>query len=94
VGAFAGFIVRLVGYALVFGITARVAEAMWVQQGLDNAIDLQGLHDLGIRALIIAPFVSALLGVRRYRPVIVFLAAFLVGAALTAPFACARFSGI
>jgi hypothetical protein len=94
VGALAGFIVRLVGYALLFGVTARVAEALWVQQGLDNAIDLQNLHDLGIRILIYAPFVAALLGIRRYRRIVVFLAAFLVGAALTAPFACARFAGV
>jgi hypothetical protein len=94
VRAFAGFVVRLVLYALVLGITARVAEALWVQQGLDSAAELQAFHDLGIRVFVIAPFVCALIGTPPLRRVAIFLAAALVGIALTAPFACARFAGI
>lgn len=90
----AGFVVRLVGYALVLGITARVAEAMWVAQGLDNAIELQAFHDLGINVLVIAPFACALIGIKPLRRVAIFLAAVLVGIALTAPYACARFAGV
>lgn len=92
--AFAGFIVRLVGYALVLGVVARVAEAMWVQQGLDNAPELLAFHDLGIRVLVIAPFACALIGFQPLRRVAVFIAAVLAGMALTAPYACARFAGV
>jgi hypothetical protein len=94
VRAFAGFIVRLVGYALVLGIVSRIAEAMWVQQGLDNVPALQTFHDVGIRVLVLAPFVCALIGFRPFRRVAVFIAAVLIGIALTAPYACARFSGV
>jgi hypothetical protein len=94
VRAFAGFIVRLVGYALVLGIVSRIAEAIWVQQGLDNVPELQAFHDVGVRVLVIAPFVCALIGFGPLRRVAVFIAAALVGMALTAPYACARFSGV
>jgi hypothetical protein len=94
VRAFAGFVVRLVVYALVLGITARVAEALWVQQGLDAAPELLAFHDLGIRVLVIAPFACALIGIRPLRRVAIFLAAALAGVALTAPFACARLAGV
>ena len=92
--AVAGFIVRLVAYALVLGVVARVAEAMWVQQGLANAPELLAFHDLGIRVLVIAPVVCALIGFRPLRRVAVFIAAVLIGMALTAPYACARFAGV
>jgi hypothetical protein len=92
VRAFAGFIVRLVVYALVLGVVARVAEAMWVQQGLDGVPELRAFHDLGIRALVIAPLACALIGFRPLRRVAIFVAAVLVGMALTAPYACARFA--
>jgi hypothetical protein len=94
VGAIAGFIIRLVGYALVLGVTARIAESLWVQKGLDNAIEWQSFHDTGISVLVIAPLVLALCGVGAFRRVAIFVAAFLVGVALTAPFACARFAGV
>src|SRR3984957_11297853 len=55
VGALAGFIVRLVGYALALGIVARVASALWVQYGLDGSSELQPFHDLGFEILVIAP---------------------------------------
>ena len=93
-GALAGFIVRLVGYALVLGIVARVVAALWVTYGLDGSIELQPFHDYGIEALIIAPLPLALLGFGRFGRAAVFIAAVIAGAALTAPFAVARFSGI
>ena len=93
-GALAGFIVRLVGYALVLGIVARIAAALWVQYGLDGSIELQPLHDYGVEALIIAPLPLALFGFGALRGAALFIAAFIAGAALTAPFAVARFTGI
>jgi hypothetical protein len=94
VGALAGFLVRLVGYALAFGIVARVASAWWVQYGLDGSIDLQPFHDLGVEVLVIAPLPLALFGFGALRQVALFIAALLIGAALSAPFAAARFAGI
>jgi hypothetical protein len=94
VRAIAEFIVRLIGYALVLGITARVADALWVQYGLDGSIALQPFHDLGVEVLIIAPLPLALFGFGVLRRPALFIAAFLVGAALTAPYAAARFAGI
>ncbi len=87
------FLIRLVGYALVLGIVSRVAEYLWVQHGLDGSIALQPFHDAGISALVIAPVVLAAFGVRRLRAATIFVATFLIGAALTAPFALARFAG-
>jgi len=92
--ALAGFFVRLVGYALALGLTARIAGALWVQYGLDGSIALQPFHDLGVEVLVIAPLPLALLGFGAFRRAAFFVAAFLIGAALTAPFAAARFSGI
>jgi hypothetical protein len=86
------FFIRLIAYALVLGIVSRVAEALWVQNGLDGSIALQPLHDAGITTLVIAPIVLAF-GFGPLARVALFVAAFLVGAALTAPFACARFAG-
>ena len=91
--AVAGFLIRLIAYALVLGIVARVAEALWVQHGLDGSIALQPLHDGGVTPLVIAPVVLALLGFGPLRAATVFVAAFLAGAALTAPYALARFAG-
>jgi hypothetical protein len=92
-GAVTGFLLRLVAYAVVFGIVSRGAEYLWVAHGLDGSIALQPFHDGGITTLVIAPIVLALLGVRPLRNATIFVAAFLVGAALTAPFAFARFAG-
>ena len=91
--AVVGFLVRLVVYALILGIVSRIAEYVWVQHGLDGSIALQPLHDAGVTTLVIAPIVLALIGFGPFRAVAVFVAAFLVGAALTAPFALARFAG-
>ena len=91
--AFAGFVIRLIGYALVLGVVARLAEWQWVRNGLDGSIALQQLHDNGMLTLYIAPVVLALIGVGFLRQVAIFLAAFACGAALTAPFIFARVIG-
>jgi hypothetical protein len=94
VRALAGFVVRLVAYAVVLGAADRIAAAWWVQYGLDGSIELQPFHDVGLETLTIAPLVLALFGFGALRRVAVFLGGFLVAAALTAPFACAHFSGL
>jgi hypothetical protein len=94
VASLAGFVIRLVAYALVFGLVSRVASAWWVQNGLDGSIDLQPFHDWGVEVLLVAPLPLALLGFGALRQATLFIAALLIGAALTAPFAVARFSGI
>ncbi len=91
--ALTGFFLRLVGYAIVLGVVSRVAEYLWVRAGLDGSIALQPFHDAGITVLVIAPIALAALGFGPLRRVAIFVAAFLVGAALTAPFACERFIG-
>jgi hypothetical protein len=91
--ALAGFLIRLVAYAVALGIVSRIAEYLWVQRGLDGSIALQPLHDAGITTLVIAPIVLAVIGFGPLRPVAIFIATFLIGAALTAPFALARFAG-
>jgi hypothetical protein len=94
VRAIAGFLIRLVGYALALGIAARIAAGLWVQFGLDGSIGLQPLHDAGVEVLLGAPLALALFGFGALRGPALFIATFLIGAALTAPFACARFAGI
>lgn len=91
--AIASYLIRLVAYAIVLGLIARAADFLWVSKGLDDVIPLQPLHDNGELVLVLAPIVLALIGVGALRPVAVFLAAFLIGAALTAPFAFARLAG-
>ncbi len=86
------FLMRLIVYAIVLGIVSRSAEYLWVQHGLDGSIALQPLHDAGVTTLVIAPVVLALPGFAPLRTAAIFIAAFLVGAALTAPFAFARFA--
>ena len=88
--AVAGFIVRLAGYAILLGVAARLAQWLWERRGLDEVIVLQSGHDTAVAVLALAPIVLALIGVRAFRPVAIFIAWFLVGAALTAPFAFAR----
>jgi hypothetical protein len=94
VRAFAGFLIRLVGYALVLGIVARIASTLWVNYGLDGSVDLQPFHDFGVEVLVIAPLVLALLGFGPLRNAALFIGAFLAGAALTAPFVVARVTGL
>ncbi len=92
-GAITGFLIRLVAYAFALGIVARIAESLWVAHGLDGSITLQPFHDAGVTTLVIAPIVLAVLGFGPLRSLAVFVAAFLIGAAITAPFALARFAG-
>ena len=91
--AVAAFLIRLVGYAFVLGVTARVAESLWVARGLDGSLTLAAIHDQGFQVLLFAPALLALFGIGFLRPVAIFVAAALCGAALTAPFALARFAG-
>jgi hypothetical protein len=93
VRAIGRFLIRLVGYALVLGLTARAADALWQSRVVDGSIEMQIFHDIGINVLLIAPLVFALLGIGALRRVAIFAAAFLVGAAFTAPFICARIAG-
>ena len=89
-----GFILRLVGYALLLQLASRAGQSMWMQYGLDDVRRLQHFHDLGIVGLLLAPLVLALLGIGVLRSLAVFVGFFLAGAALTAPFVCARVAGI
>ncbi len=91
----AGFIVRLVGYALLLGLASRAAQNMWTQYGLEGVAELGPFYHAGTFALLVAPVVLALAGsVRPLRSLAVFAGFFLAGAALTAPFVCARVSGV
>ncbi len=87
-----GFIVRLVGYTALLEMSARFAQQMWTQHGLDDVAALQPLHDTGIVALWVAPFVLALIGFGALRTTAIFFGFALAAAALTAPFALARFA--
>ncbi|BDE08207.1 hypothetical protein WPS_34830 [Vulcanimicrobium alpinum] len=84
------FLVRLVLYALLLGLSARVAQTLWTSNGLDTVAALQPLHDTGFLTLAIAPLVLALLGVGVLRSLCVFAACFLAAAAITAPIVLAR----
>jgi hypothetical protein len=90
---FVAFVIRLVLYALLLGLTSRLAQALWSNHGLDGVTDLQPFHDGGITALMFAPLVLALIGAGRMRWVALFLACCLAGAALTAPFALSHLVG-
>ncbi len=86
----AGFVIRLVCYALLLGICAYVFQTWWSADGLDAVGALRSFHDKTILGLRVAPLVLALVGIGRLRSLAVFLAFSLAGAALTAPFVCAR----
>jgi len=83
----------LVGYALAFGVTWRLSQMLWTQQGLDGVGRLQHFHNLETTTLLVAPIVLALLGFGPLRSLCVFVGFFLIGAALTAPFTIARIVG-
>jgi hypothetical protein len=91
-GAFIGFIVRLVGYALLVGIPVRIAEFFWVRASLDQIDALQPSHHAAALTVTVAPFILAVFGFGALRNTAVFIAFFIAGAALTAPFALARFA--
>jgi hypothetical protein len=93
VNAVAAFIVRLAGYAILLGVSARLAQWLWDARGLDAVAVLQAPHDTAVAVLALAPIVLALVGLGALRPVATFVVWFLVGAALTAPFALARLAG-
>jgi hypothetical protein len=89
-GAVVAFIVRLVGYALLIGIPVRIAEYFWVRAALDQVDVLRLPHDIATATATIAPFVLAVFGFGALRNVAVFVALYIAGAAITAPFALAR----
>jgi hypothetical protein len=88
-----GFLIRLIGYALLLGVSARIAAEIWIRDGLDGIGSLQPFHDAGIIVLSVAAFVLALVGFGRLRAPAIFVGFFLAGAAVTAPFAIARVAG-
>ena len=69
-------------------------QTWWSADGLDAVGALRSFHDKTILGLRVAPLVLALIGIGRLRIVAVFVAFVLAGAALTAPFVCARISGV
>jgi len=85
-----GYIMRLVGYALLVGIPARLAEWFWQQKNLDTVDQLQAPHSYAVFALTAVPFVLALFGFGRFRNLAIFVALALDGAVLTAPFTFAH----
>jgi hypothetical protein len=90
----ASFIIRLVFFALLLGACAYLFQTWWSGDGLDAVARLRSFHDKTILGLRIAPLVLALIGIGRLRSIAVFLAFLLAGAALTAPFVCARVAGL
>jgi hypothetical protein len=90
----ANFILRLLAYGLLLGITAYLFQTWWSGDGLDAVGALRSFHDKTILGLRVAPLVLALLGIGRLRSFAVFLGFLLAGAALTAPFVCARVAGV
>ena len=89
----ANFIIRLVCYALLFGVTAYLFQVWWSGDGLDAVGALRSFHDKTVLGLRVAPLVLALVGIGRLRSLTVFFAFVIAGAALTAPFVCARIVG-
>ena len=87
------FFVRLVGYALLLGVSYRVAQTWWSSDGLDGVAALQPLHDAGVFTLLLAPVILALAGAGRLRALAIFVAFALAGAAVTAPLVLARVAG-
>ena len=90
----ASFIIRLVFFALLLGACAYLFQTWWSGDGLDAVGRLRYFHDKTILVLRVAPLVLALIGIGRLRSIAVFLAFLLAGAALTAPFVCARVAGV
>jgi len=87
------FFLRLVGYALLLGLSAYAFQTLWTNDGLDAVGRLHSFHDKTILALRVAPLVLALLG-GPLRALAIFAGFFLAGAALTAPFVAARVAGV
>jgi hypothetical protein len=93
-GAVISYIVRVVGYALALGIPVRIGEYFWERAALDQVDVLRAPHDTAMTIVIVTPFVLALFGFGVFRRPAVFLAMYLAGAALTAPFALARLATV
>ncbi len=91
---FVAFVIRLALYALLLGVSSRIAQTLWSNHGLENVTALQPLHDAGITALLVAPVVLALIGAGRFGWIALFLAFFLAGAALSAPFTFSHLVGV
>ena len=89
VAGFASYLIRLVGYAIIFGIATRIADFLWVQDGLEALDQLQGWHDEGVSVMTWAPIVVAFISLLAPR-IALFLAFLAIGAALSAPYAFAR----
>ncbi len=89
-----GYVIRLVGYGVLLGVVAWIAQMSWSNHGLGAVAPLRRFHDGGLAALILAPLVLAALGTRRGRALAALLAGLLIGAALTAPYACAVAAGV
>ena len=87
------FILRLVGYALLLGLSAYAFQTLWTNDGLDALSRLHSFHDKTILALRVAPLVLALIGFGPLRALAIFVGFFLAGAALTAPFVVLRVAG-
>jgi len=93
-GAIIAFITRLVGYGLLVGVPYRIADYMWQRRGLDQVDVLRVPHDQATLVMLVAPFVLAFFGFGALRPLAMFVALYLAGAALTAPFAFARLAPV
>jgi hypothetical protein len=89
-GGVIAYVIRLVGYALLIGIPVRIAEYFWERGALDQVDALNSLHDVASLTATIAPFILAFFGYGALRNAAVFIALYIAGAALTAPFALAR----
>ena len=89
VAGFASYLLRLVGYAIILGIATRIADAMWVQDGLDSFGQLQTWHGEGLTAMTWAPIVIAFISLAAPR-IALFLAFLAIGAVLSEPYAFAR----
>ena len=87
------FFLRLVGYALLLGLSAYAFQMLWANDGLDAVGRLHSFHDKTILALRVAPLVLAFFG-GPLRLLAIFAGFFLAGAALTAPFVVARVAGV
>jgi hypothetical protein len=93
-GSLIGFVVRLVGYALLVGIPVRIAEYLWERAGLDHVDVLRAPHDTFATVVTYMPFILALFGFGVLRRPAIFIAGYIAGVALTASFAFARLTPI
>jgi hypothetical protein len=93
-GVIIAFIIRIVGYGLLVGAPARIAQYFWERKGLDHVDVLRAPHDQAVIALFAVTILISLFGYGRLRQPAIFIAFYLAGAALTAPFAFARLAPV